>query len=137
MNPTHPKFPSFVGDWEGAQKCFIPRDQTTKDVKSHHLQAPVTLTALSVPPRPPFLSEELWVICYHISNLSQLCITIYILALSYKRGWTGGYPIPSSLPLSPPLPSPFSPTSLPLLPHFPPPIRFFPPPDKILFLFKN
>ena len=37
------------------------------------------------------------------------------------RGWTGGYPIPSSLPLSPhfpppfpPLPSPFSPTSLPL-----------------------
>ena len=64
--------------------------------------------------------------------------------LGQWRGWTGGYPIPSSLPLSPqfpppspPLPSPFSPTSLPLLPQFPPPIRFFPPPDKILFLFKN
>ena len=63
---------------------------------------------------------------------------------SYMRGWTGGYPIPSSLPLSPhfpppspPLPSPYYPTSLPLLPHFPPPIRFFPPPDKILFLSKN
>ena len=78
MTPTHPKFPNFVWDLEGAQKCFIPRDQTTGDLKSHHLQAPVTLTALSVPPRPPFLSAELWVIRYHISNLSQLCITIYI-----------------------------------------------------------
>ena len=62
--------------------------------------------------------------------------------LTYMRGWTGGYPIPSSLPLSPtslplspPLPSPCPPTSLPLLPHFPPPIRFFPPPDKkIVFI---
>ena len=49
--PTHPKFPFFfVLDWEGAQKCFILRDQTTGDLKSHHLQARVTLTALSVPP---------------------------------------------------------------------------------------
>ena len=40
-------------------------------------------------------------------------------------------------PPFPPLPSPFSPTSLPLLPHFPHPIRFFPPPDKILFLFQE
>ena len=62
----------------------------------------------------------------------------------YMRGWTGGYPTPSSLPLSPhfpppftPLPSPSPPTSLPLQPHFPPPVRFFPPPDKILFLFMN
>ena len=60
------------------------------------------------------------------------------------RGWTGGYPTPTSLPLSPhfpppftPLPSPSPPTSLPLQPHFPPPVRFFPPPDKILFLFMN
>ena len=67
-----------------------------------------------------------------------------ITAKSDTEGVDRGYPIPSSLPLSPqfpppspPLPSPFSPTSLPLLPHFPPPIRFFPPPDKILFLFKN
>ena len=44
----HPKFPSF--DWEGAQQCFILCDQTTGDLKSHHLQARVTLTALSVPP---------------------------------------------------------------------------------------
>ena len=58
--PTHPKFPSFfVWDSEGAQKCFILRDQTTGDLKSHHLQARATLTALSVPPRPPFLSAEL------------------------------------------------------------------------------
>ena len=55
------------------------------------------------------------------------------------EGVDRGYPIPSSLPLSPhfpppshPLPSPSSPTSLPLLPHFPPAIRFFPPPDKEL-----
>ena len=41
---THPKFPSFfVWDWEGAQKCFILRDQTTGNLKSHHLPARVTL----------------------------------------------------------------------------------------------
>ena len=45
-----PNFRFFVLDWEGAQKCFILRDQTTGDLKSHHLQARVTLTALSVPP---------------------------------------------------------------------------------------
>ena len=62
----------------------------------------------------------------------------------FRGGGQGGYPIPSSLPLSPhfpppppPLPSPLSPTSLSLLPHFPPPFRFFPPPAKIVFLFKN
>ena len=37
----------FVWDSEGAQKCFILRDQTTGDLKSHHLQARATLTALS------------------------------------------------------------------------------------------
>ena len=48
-----------------------------------------------------------------------------------KRGWTGGYPIPSSLPLSPhfpppppPLPSPFFPTSLPLSDFSLPLIKF-------------
>ena len=35
------------------QQCSILRDQTTGDLKSHHLQTGVT--ALSVPP-PPFLS---------------------------------------------------------------------------------
>ena len=58
-------------------------------------------------------------------------------------GGQGGTPFP--------VPSPFPPTSLPLLPHFPPPsppltppspplpspYQIFPPPDKILFLFKN
>ena len=53
---SHPKFPSFVWGWEGAQQCYILRDQTTGDLKSHHLQAQVTLTALSVPPWQPFLS---------------------------------------------------------------------------------
>ena len=76
--PTHPKFSSFVWDWEGAQKCFILRDQTTGDLISHHLQAQVTLTALSVPAWPPFLSAELWVIRYHLGNLGReqsiLCV---------------------------------------------------------------
>ena len=59
MCPPHP--PQFfrvffVWDWEGAQKCFIVCDQTSGDLKSHHLQARVTLTALSVPSRPHFLS---------------------------------------------------------------------------------
>ena len=57
--PTHaPKFPSLIWDWEVAQKCFILSDQTTGDLKSHHLQALATLTAMSVPPLPPFLSAE-------------------------------------------------------------------------------
>ena len=29
IKAPQPKFPSFVWDWEGAQKCFILRDQTT------------------------------------------------------------------------------------------------------------
>ena len=69
--PTHPKFSSFVLDWEGALKCFILCDQTTGDLKSHHLQAWATLTAMSVPPRPPFLSAELWVILYRLGNLGE------------------------------------------------------------------
>ena len=53
----HPKFPSFfVWDWEGAQKCFILRDQTTGDLKSHHLQARSHSQPCLCPPRPHFLS---------------------------------------------------------------------------------
>ena len=79
--PQHtPNFLFFVLDWEGAQKCFILRDQTTGDLKSHHLQARVTLKALSVPPRPHFLSADLF--C-HISYLAQLCITVYTRNIIY------------------------------------------------------
>ena len=49
--------------------CLILRDQTTRDLKSHHLQDWAALTAMSVPPRPPFLSAELWVIRYRPGNL--------------------------------------------------------------------
>ena len=67
-HPNTPQFSEFfVWGWEGAQKCFILGDQTTGDLKTHHLQARVTLTALSVPSGPHFLSTELQ--C-HISNLS-------------------------------------------------------------------
>ena len=66
---THPKFPSFLFGTGRGHKSV---DQTTGDLKSHHLQARVTLgvalTAVSVPPRPHFLLAEL--LC-HISNLSQ------------------------------------------------------------------
>ena len=37
------------------QQCCISHDQTTGDLKSHHLQAGVT--ALSVPPSPPFFQQ--------------------------------------------------------------------------------
>ena len=83
--PT-PTFRFVVLDWEGAQKCFILRDQTTGDLKSHHLQARVTLTALSVPPQPHFLSADLT----YISYLSQLCITVYtrnIIYIMREKSW--------------------------------------------------
>ena len=35
---------------------YIAMDQTTGDLKSHHLQDQVTLTVLSVPPMATFLS---------------------------------------------------------------------------------
>ena len=86
--PPSPIILSFVWDWEGAQKCFILCNQTTGDLKSHHLTTRVTLTALSVPPRAPLLSAELWVICYHLGNLGIMCIPNYalpyILAISYN-----------------------------------------------------
>ena len=81
---TQPKFPSFVWDLEGAQTCFIFRDQTTGYLKSHHLQARVTLTALSVPQRQPFLSAEFWVIRYHLGYLGSeqsinMCLNFQIM----------------------------------------------------------
>ena len=62
---THPKFPIFCFGLGGGTKVFYP--PRPGDLKSHHLDARVTLTAVSVPPRPHFLSTEL--LC-HISNFS-------------------------------------------------------------------
>ena len=58
--PPHPQsqISEFGLGLGGAQKCCFLRDQTTGDLKSHHLQARATLTAMSVPPQPPFLSAE-------------------------------------------------------------------------------
>ena len=71
--PPTPNFRFFfVWDSEGAQKFFILRDQTTGDLKSHHLQARATLTSLSVPPvcastaTFSFSRVVMWVIRYHI-----------------------------------------------------------------------
>ena len=80
---TQPKFPSFVWDLEGAQTYFIFRDQTTGYLKSHHLQAWVTLTALSVPPRQHFLSAEFWVIRYHLVYLGREQFKFLNYALPY------------------------------------------------------
>ena len=46
---THPKFLSFVWDWEGKQHCFSSPTRLQEILKSHHLQARVTLAALCVP----------------------------------------------------------------------------------------
>ena len=59
--PTHPKIRSFgvlFGTGRGHKSVlfFTTRLQI---LKSHHLQARLALTALPVPPRPPFLSAEL------------------------------------------------------------------------------
>ena len=67
--PNTPQFSEFF-----VWGCFILRDQTTGDLKSHHLQARVTLTALSVPQGHIFFQQSCNVI---FSNLSQLCITVY------------------------------------------------------------
>ena len=66
----------FVWDWEGAQKCFILRDQTTGDLtftSPGHTHSPVCAPATSF----SFSRVVMWVICYYIGNLSQLCITVY------------------------------------------------------------
>ena len=73
-HPPTPNFRVFVWDREGAQKCFIRRDQTTGDLKSHHLQAWATLTALSVLPRPPFFQQS----CYVGNPLSYKYALPYI-----------------------------------------------------------
>ena len=51
----------------------------------HHLQAWATLTAMSVPPRPPFLLCRIVVNRYHPGNLYRYCYALpYILAISYN-----------------------------------------------------
>ena len=50
---THPKFPSFVWDWEGKQQCFSSPTRLQEILKSNHLQARVTLAALCVPTPTP------------------------------------------------------------------------------------
>ena len=66
----------------GGTKMFFLRDQTTGDLKSHHLQARATLTAMSLPPRPPFFLQKgnplsTWKSRYYYA-------IPYILAISYN-----------------------------------------------------
>ena len=53
-----PQFSEFCLGLGGGTKVFYPRRPDSGDLKSHHLQARVTLTALSMSPGPHFLSEE-------------------------------------------------------------------------------
>ena len=79
--PYPPQIPSFfVWDSEGAQKCFILRDQTTGELKSYHLQAQAALTALSVPHGHLFFQQS----CYVGNPLS------YKYALRIYGGGRGG-----------------------------------------------
>ena len=82
--PPHPPQISefFVWDWEGAQKCFFLRDQTTGDLtftSRGYTHSPVCAPKASF----SFSRVVMWVICYHINNFSLLCITLYIVAISY------------------------------------------------------
>ena len=97
----------FVWDSEGAQKCFILRDQTTGDLKSHHLQAQATLTALSVPHGHLFLQQS----CYVGNPLSYKYALPYIYSQSHimrekcyifkgTHSLFGGH-VPPGPPLSP------------------------------------
>ena len=74
--PHPPQISEFCFGLGGGTKVLILCSQTTGDLKSNHLQAWVTLTALSVPSLTPFLSAELWVNRYHVGNLSQIRITV-------------------------------------------------------------
>ena len=59
----------FVWDWEGAQKCFILRDQTTEDLtftSPGHTHSPVCAPTASF----SFSRVVMWVICYHISIIT-------------------------------------------------------------------
>ena len=77
ISAPHPQISEFfVWDWEGAQTCFILRNQTTGDLtftSPGHTHSPVCAPTASF----SFSRVDMWVICYHISNHSQLCITVY------------------------------------------------------------
>ena len=59
-----PLFPRLFGK---VQQCCILRDQTTGDLKSHHLEAGVT--ALSVPPSPTFSFSSTWKVFFCLFGL--------------------------------------------------------------------
>ena len=85
--PPSPNFQVLFGTGRGAKVFYPPQPDYRKLIifpsftNSGHTHSTVCA------PRPPFLSAELWVICYHLGNLgcmtnryyvfSQLCITVY------------------------------------------------------------
>ena len=96
----------FVWDWEGAQKCFILRDQTTGELtftSPGQTHSPVCAPTASF----SFSRVVMWVICYHINNLSLLCITVYsrniifcVIFLGHSQPLRGGG---ARAPQAPPL----------------------------------
>ena len=75
------------------QQCSILRNQTTGNLKSHHLQAGVT--ALSVPPPPPFLSAV---------HEKVLLFFFVIFKGTFGLFGGGGEHVPLRPPLGPALP---------------------------------
>ena len=87
---THPKFPSFVWDWEGKQQCFSSPTRLQEILKSHHLQARVTLAALCVPTPTP------------MSTFFSAVISFFYCTHRFWRGARVPYPPPPPPPPPPP-----------------------------------
>ena len=103
--PNRPQFSEFfVWGWEGAQKCFILGDQTTGDLKSHHLQAWVTLRALSVPQGHIFFQQScnaFPIMQYSQYHLMREKRFTFLMALMVSSGG-GGARAPQPHPPPPP-----------------------------------
>ena len=95
-----PQFSEFCLGLGGGTKVFYPRRPDSGDFKSHHLQARVTLTALSMPPGPHFLSAELQ---YHISMYYRIYSQYHLMRENRfygTHGLLGGRHVPPSPPPS-------------------------------------
>ena len=79
ISASHPPQISqfFVWDWEGAQKCFILRNQTTGDLT--FTSPGQTHSPVCAPHGLLFFQQSCYVgnLLSYISNIFQLCITVY------------------------------------------------------------
>ena len=71
--PHPPQISEFCLGLGGGTKVFYP---LRPDNRRFKIPSFTSLSHTHRPPRTPSLSAELWVICYHLGNLSQLRITV-------------------------------------------------------------